>query len=100
MSIMTKAKFPLGEVVATPGAIEAMKESGQMPDFFLARHVAGDWGEVDAEDWELNDQALKDGDRVLSAYQTLKGKKVWVITEAVDDDGHQPATTLLLPDEY
>jgi hypothetical protein len=47
-----------------------------------------------------NDEALKDGSRILSAYLTLKGKKLWVITEATDDDGHRAATTLLLPEEY
>jgi hypothetical protein len=100
METMTKAKFPLGQVVATPGAIEAMEKSGQTPGFFLARHVAGDWGDVSAGDWELNDGALKDGSRILSAYRTLKGKKLWVITEATDDEGNRAATTVLLPDEY
>jgi len=94
------AKFQLGQLVATPGAIEAMEESGQTPDFFVEQHVAGRWGEVSADDWQLNDEALKDGSRVLSAYRTLKGKKLWVITEATDDDGHRAATTLLLPEEY
>jgi len=52
------AKFPLGQIVATPGAIEAMEESGQTPAFFLRRHASGDWGEVCPEDGELNNQAL------------------------------------------
>jgi hypothetical protein len=93
-------KFPLGAVVATPGALEAMEEAGQTPAFFLNKHVAGDWGEVSPDDWQLNDLALVDGSRVLSAYRTLKGKKLWIITEAVDDNGHRTATTLLLPEEY
>jgi hypothetical protein len=93
-------KFSLGRLAATPGALEALQESGQTPDFFLARHVAGDWGEVDQEDWALNDQALVDGSRLLSAYRTLKGVKLYVITEATDDDGKRAATTILLPEEY
>ena len=97
---MFSPKFPLGQVVATPGAIEALEEAGQTPDFFLDQHVSGNWGIVDEEDWALNDQALKDGSRLLSAYRTLKGKKLWVITEATDDNGHRAATTLLLPEEY
>ena len=100
MKTMITPKFPLGAIVATPGAIEAMQESGQTPDFFLVWHIARDWGEVDAEDWRLNDEALKDGSRLFSAYRTLKGTKLWVITEATDDNGHRAATTLLLPDEY
>lgn len=97
---MTATKFPIGQLVATPGAIEAMEESGQTPDFFLDRHVQGDWGEVDAEDWQSNDQALVDGSRLLSAYKTLKGKKLWIITEATDDEGKRAATTILLPEDY
>lgn len=93
-------KFPMGQIVATPGALEAMEEAGQTPDFFLDQHVSGNWGIVDQEDWALNDQALKDGSRILSAYLTLKGKKLWVITEATDENGHRAATTLLLPEEY
>lgn len=52
------------------------------------------------EDRRANDEALKDGSRIFSAYKTKAGVKVWVITEASDDDGQRAATTLLLPDEY
>jgi hypothetical protein len=97
---MLAPKFPLGQVVATPGALEAMQESGQTPDFFLDQHAQGNWGIVGAEDWRLNDEALKDGSRVLSAYLTLRGRKLWIITEATNDNGHRESTTILLPDEY
>ncbi|MEN6494663.1 MAG: hypothetical protein ABFD16_10260 [Thermoguttaceae bacterium] len=93
-------KFPLGQILATPGALRALQESGQSPQFFLARHVRGDWGELGDEDKTRNDQALVDGSRLLSAYRTLKGVKLWIITEAADDDGHRSATTCLLPEEY
>jgi hypothetical protein len=92
---MNGTKFPLGQLAATPGALEALEESGQTPDFFLARHAAGDWGDVDEGDWQLNDEALKDGSRIVSAYRTLKGKKLWVITEA-----DRSSTVVLLPSEY
>ena len=88
-------KFQLGEIVATPGARDAMAEAGQSPDFFLDRHANGDWGQVDQEDWQLNDEALKDGTRLLSAYTTLKGVKIWIITEH-----DRSATTILLPSDY
>jgi hypothetical protein len=87
--------FPLGQLGATPGALQVMQESGQTPDFFLRRHVTGDWGEVDPEDWRRNDEALQDGSRILSAYRTLKGEALWVITEA-----DRSVTTLLMPHEY
>src|SRR4051812_4020805 len=58
---MPTPKFPLGQVVATPGALEALGESGQTPTFFLDQHASGNWGVVDVEDWRVNDQSLKDG---------------------------------------
>ncbi len=100
MKITMNAKFEPGQVVATPGALEALSQSGQCVSFFLQKHLGGDWGEVDAEDWKLNDQALQDGSRLLSAYRTLKGERIWIITEAVGDDGHRASTCILLPDEY
>ncbi len=66
-------KFPLGQVVATPGALEALSESNQSPSEFLARHHSGDWGDVCEEDRELNDNALRSGERWLSGYRTGKG---------------------------
>ena len=89
-------KFPLGQTLATPGAIQAMAESNQSPGEFLSRHAKGDWGCVCREDAHLNDLALEDGSRILSAYTTKnKVTKLWVITEA-----DRSATTLLLPEEY
>lgn len=88
-------KFPLGQIVATPGALQAMAESGQTPDFFLQRHITGDWGEVSDGDKQLNDEALQDGSRLLSAFTTLKGERLWIITE-----GDRSVSTLLRPEEY
>jgi hypothetical protein len=93
-------KFSLGEVVATPGALEAMAATRQTPQEFLRRHVAGDWGDLDATDKVLNNEALVNGRRLLSAYRLNNGEKIWIITEAVDDDGQRACTTILLPDEY
>lgn len=93
-------KFPLGQIVATPGVLKALSEAGQTPEFFLEMHVAGNWGGVDAEDKNANDQALVNGSRILSAYRTPKNKKLWIITEAANDGGKREATTILLPSEY
>jgi hypothetical protein len=87
--------FPLGQIVATPGALEALNNARQSPVEFLARHAQGDWGEVCAEDRVLNDEAVKDGSRILSAYRTKLEVKIWVITEA-----DRSSTCLLQPDEY
>lgn len=95
-----KPKFDLGQLLATPGALEALAESNQTPVEFISRHVRGDWGELCQEDKRLNDQALVDGSRILSAYRTRKGTKLWAITEACDDQGRRACSTILLPSEY
>jgi hypothetical protein len=95
-----KPKFNLGQILATPGALEALQEAGPNVQFFLARHARADWGDVCDEDKRLNDQALVDGSRLLSAYRTLKGERIWIITEAADDRSHRLASTLLKPSEY
>jgi len=90
-----KRRFDLGQIVATPGAIEALEDAEQTPVEFLARHVTGDWGTVDAEDKRLNDEAIEIGSRILSAYVTKADVKLWVITEA-----DRSSTCILLPSEY
>lgn len=92
--------FKPGRVLATPGAIEALEQAGQNIWEFLARHMSGDWGIVDAEDSQANSDSLQDGSRLLSAYLLKNGEKIWIITEAANDQGIRVATTALLPDEY
>ncbi len=59
--------FELGQIVATPGALEAFREAGAVEFPYLMRHLLGDWGEVDAHDRRANNKAIKDGTRVLTA---------------------------------
>ena len=87
--------FPLGQIVATPGALEALESSLQTPAEFLTRHARGDWGDLSADDIAENEFSVKTGCRLLSSYLTASGQRPWVITEAQRD-----LTTLLLPDEY
>jgi hypothetical protein len=86
--------LPLGRVVATPGALKLLMETGGHPFDLLARHATGDWGELCAFDRRQNQTALRDGLRVLSSYDVLTGR-VWIITEA-----DRSITTILLPEEY
>lgn len=90
-----KPLFPLGQTLATPGALEALDTANQNPAELLARHQSGDWGEVPPEDAAENDLSVREGFRILSAYTLDTGVKVWIITEA-----DRSATTILLPDEY
>src|SRR4051812_33255620 len=97
----SRAKFHPGQVVATPGALEVLRASGQCPEVFLGAHLEGFWGgDLCEEDRQLNNEALIDGSRLLSAYRTLRGERLWIITEAVGEDGRRSATTILLPQEY
>jgi len=89
------ATFPLGHVVATPGALAALTAAGQGPLAFIKRHAQGDWGELDAEDIAENAFSLAHGLRLLSAYRLADGTHIWIITEA-----DRSVTTVLLPAEY
>ncbi len=92
--------FKPGRVLATPGAVEALESAGQGIWEFLTLHLNANWGIVSDEDKALNDESLKDGSRLLSAYRLKTGVKIWLITEAADDHGNRVATTALLPEEY
>jgi hypothetical protein len=75
-------RFPLGRVVATPDALRVLEQANQNPFEFLARHQAGDWGELCEEDKRENEFSVRNGFRILSAYRTRNNTKIWVITEA------------------
>ncbi|MNL11067.1 hypothetical protein D3C87_1318880 [compost metagenome] len=108
-------RFALGRVVATPGALALIHATNSNPFALLAKHVTGDWGEIDPEDVQTNEDAVAHGRRVLSVYrlplQPASNKdsaaatgvehadecnsRIWLITEA-----DRSVTTLLLPEEY
>lgn len=92
--------FSLGQILATPAALEILEKDDHKPSEYLERHASCDWGDVCDEDKKLNDDAVRDGARLLSAYHTRSKTKIWIITEAVDDFGNRSATTILLPEEY
>jgi hypothetical protein len=83
-------KFPLGEIVITANAVRALAPGTSKQA--IARH---DWGEVGKEDSQANNEALKTGGRLLSAYRDARGVKFWVITEH-----DRSITTILLPEDY
>jgi hypothetical protein len=88
-------RFPLGQIVSTPGALDAFSRVGQDAWELIVRHVAGDWGELDEEDQRENELSLRKGCRILSAYRLTDGTKIWIITEA-----DRSSTCILLPEEY
>ncbi len=90
------ALFALGRVVATPGALEVLEETGADASYLLRRHAAGDWGEGPPEDARENRYSVEHGFRVLSSYSVGEdGGRLWIITEA-----DRSSTCILRPDEY
>jgi hypothetical protein len=87
------AKFPLGQTVITPNALEQVTKDEVLRA--LKRHAAGDWGDVCPEDAEENELSLREGFRLLSVYKSAAGVKFWIITEA-----DRSATTVLMPEDY
>jgi hypothetical protein len=86
----TRSRFPLGRLLATPGVLELGVDLWPL----LLRHARGDWGDLEAEDRDANERAVRFGGRIVSAY-TLPEGRLWIITES-----DRSATTALLPDEY
>jgi hypothetical protein len=95
ITTLKRGLFPLGQTVMTPGAMDVLAKTEQHPGDFFSRHLAGDWGELCEEDKQANQDALEQNLRLLSAYRTTDGTKLWIITEA-----DRSVTTLLLPEEY
>jgi hypothetical protein len=87
--------FLLGRLMATPGALKAFAATGEKPIDYIVRHMNLDPGVLGAEDQLANLQAVRDGTRVLSAYELRDGTRIWIITEA-----DRSVTTILLPEEY
>lgn len=87
------AKFLLGHIVATPNVLNQIPNQEILNA--LSRHVRGDWGTLDAEDWDANENALKHGGRLKSAYHSTQNVKFWIITE-----WDHSVTTVLLPEDY
>jgi hypothetical protein len=86
-------KFSLGRVVITRNAMDTL--APETVHASLARHHAGDWGDLCQEDLDANQFALDEGLRLLSSYEDRNGRKFWIITEA-----DRSATTVLLPEDY
>lgn len=86
-------RFQLGRLVATPAVLAAVPIS--VIDLCVTRHLSGDWGDMSDTDKQTNEQALKDGNRLFSAYQVRADTRIWIITEA-----DRSATTVLFPEEY
>ena len=82
LTTLNKGLFNPGVTVITPGALDALAAAEQHPGDFLTRHLQGDWGELCEDDKAENQTALECDLRLMSAYRTSAGQKLWIITEA------------------
>ena len=112
--ITNSARFALGQVVATPGALALLQKTGRSAASLCARHMHGDWGDTCEDDAALNELAITDGSRIMSVYRLVDAEKlkatpkqkrtdlptVWIITDGTNDAGKREYTTLLLPEDY
>lgn len=97
---MLNKKFELGLTVLTRGIADRMGTDMIFNSFVytcLEKYMGGDWGDLDDEDKQVNEDALKYGERIFAAYifQKDTDEKIWIITE-----WDRSVTTILFPSEY
>ena len=86
-------RFELGQLCITPNAAKAVPSEEVLQA--VARHAIGDWGLLTPHDRQQNEDALHQGGRLLSVYQSSTGQRFYVITESPRN-----RTTVLLPEDY
>ena len=102
--IMFESKyFNVGKVVCTATVNNAMMENKQFARDILSateRYIVKDWGDLDVEDKQTNEDALQYTDDLylLAAYKTCKGK-IYIITNKISETAGDNATTICFPDE-
>lgn len=100
-NLKPRAKFDPGQICLTPGALAVLAQPRpreQSLDTLLARHIAGDFGDVDEADRRANERATADGNMILSSYPLDADTTIWIISDPADDAGRR-VTTVLLPEE-
>jgi hypothetical protein len=107
--ITNSARFTVGQLAATPGALALLEQHNIGVAALVNRHIHGSWGDICADDAHTNELAIEHGNRVMSVYRLVDAQRlaltpvakrndlptVWVITES-----DRSVTTLLLPSEY
>lgn len=95
---MTK-RFDIGELYVTRGVEDVIIKHDKFLDFindaFCNKYIMCDWGDTCQEDSKSNDEAIKNGERILAVYKYNERLIIWIITEA-----DRSRTTILFPHEY
>lgn len=94
MTTEQKPRFRLGRCTITQSARDWLDQCSINPEVLVRRHAAGVWGDIPEEDYVINDDAVKNGGRILSGY-AICGRMVWVIT-----DKERRSTMVCLPPAY
>lgn len=106
MDLLPESKFDHGQITATKSVTDAMSYSPTFRDFVtkcLARYFLCNWGDTNIMDWQANDKAVRDGGRIIAAYEMKKNglsamlghKCIYILTEP-----DRRTTTVLFSDEY
>lgn len=95
--------FNVGKVVCTVKVNNEMMENKQFASeilFAMERYMVKDWGDLDAEDKQTNEDALNYPEDLylLAAYKTCKGK-IYIITNRISETAGDNATTICFPSE-
>lgn len=95
--------FNVGKVVCTVIVNNEMMENKQFAREILSameRYCNKDWGDLDAEDKQINDDALNYPEDLylLATYKTCKGK-IYIITNRISETAGDNATTICFPSE-
>ena len=101
--MITSKFFNMGQVVVTRSINDLMAAEEKFAvevTVALQRYAVKDWGNLDEEDIQTNEEALNYPDDlyVMGAYDTSKGK-IWIITNRISEKAGENATTVCFPDE-
>lgn len=101
--MITSKFFNMGQVVVTRSINDLMAAEEKFAvevTVALQRYAVKDWGNLDEEDKQTNEEALNYPDDlyVMGAYDTSKGK-IWIITNRISEKAGENATTVCFPDE-
>ena len=77
MTTTTTTRFPLGTILATPGALRVMQEAGESPLRLLKRHAHGDFGNLHDDDVRANELAIRRDMRALKAFTRRQCSRSW-----------------------
>ena len=107
-------RFKTGRVKATPKAVLLLAKYGFQKQDLIARHRAGDWGDVSDAQSRRNELALANGSKVLAWYRLVEKvwlesipysqrkhlPTIWIETSSVNEVGIRAVTTIFCSEDW